>query len=682
MKLLRTFFGQILRKQDVDYQNNGDREAITRLSIDITAKQGGIISGLDVFKSIDGLSVLITPGVFYSTGDFNATNNLGGGERGQVYTTQSFTGLPSTAPIANQPSFLVVYIKIANQNSNPDPTQLQTTTTSKNIQTGENVLTRDYPAGAIAISNPVLLTEVNKFNGVPVAILQVDYIGVSQVSSNGTVQVIDTTVKRDYIIGGAVDVARQQLIASAVPNNFITTRMIGTQQITGDKFLTGTITSAAIASYDGSANIATTGNGIATDHLKTGAVTEDKVNYISGLNDFSQRNHVLNASFEISSTDLINWTTVGDTGTSASIESNASTTKFGIRSAKLAGGSAAGVAKSINISQKIDFGGPVNGQSITAYFYAKPLNDFNTLISGTNGINGTLNFYNNINDTNPTTTQAFVGYTGVATGEFIQLGTSAPIVLPTTSTPISAIGIQIGGSFDNTVYIDGAYLGLTSLTPKFDVSLEEQIGADLNANNITQGSLDGARLADGAVVTSKIRAADGSVLSDGGFGIRGDQIRSGTIAATALQDHSITNQQLAAGVSAVPRNAILMFMVKDGTTLSDPIAKGCPAGFAYVTEMEGRFPLGANSASAFTDYANPGSKKGTSIVGRNGGATDAFIGTTPGAGDHGHGSSGSSSQSGGGASDSSQVGHQHPNAGTHAHEEQVPFVTMIFCKQL
>lgn len=685
MKLLTTFFGQILRKGDVDFIGKGARDAIVQTNIDLTAKQGGIIDGLNVFKSIDNLSVLITPGTFYSSGEFSDTNNIGGGERAKVYTTQSFTGLPQTAPIANQPSYLLVYVKVIGVNNNPDPTKLQTTVTSKNIQTGENVATRQFPVGSIVISNPILRTELNKFNGVPLALLQVDFNGTVQVSSNGTIQSIDTSVKRDYIIGGAIDIATQKLVPESIPDGFITDRMIGDGQVSGDKFLTGSIHSDAIAPYDGSANIATSGDGIATDHLKTGAVTSAKLNYSGSMDGFNSRNYLLNSSFENDSTNITNWSFTGDTGTTASVETNQASTLFGLRSAKLVGASSVGVPKSLKISQKIDFGGPINGQPITAYFYARPLSDFNLTEAGTTGITGQLEFFASPGDTTPFSGTTFAAYSGTTVSEnggFIKLQTSAPIVIPTTDTKISAINFSISGIFSNTVNVDGAFLGLTAQSPKFNVALGEQVALGLNASNITVGELDGARLADGAVVTSKIRGTGGAVIIDGGFGIRGDQIRSQTITGDNLANGTITNQQLAAGVSAVPKNAILMFMVKDGTTLSDPIAKGCPTGFAYVSELEGRFPIGANPNSSFSDYSNPGRVKGTSITGRAGAATDAYVGNTPAAGDHGHGSAGASSQSGGGASDSSQVSHQHPNAGSHVHEEQLPFVTMLFCRQL
>jgi len=298
MRLLNTFFGQVLRKGDVDFISNGARNAVVNLNVDLTNGQGGVINGLDVYSSIDNLSVLITPGTFYSYGNFSSQNNQGGGERAQIYTTQTFTGLPSTSPIANQPSYLVVYVKIASQNSNPDPTQLQTTATSINIQTGQNVPTQNYPVGTIAVSNPLLLNQIGTLNGIPLAILQVDYVGTSQISSNGTIQSIDTSIKSDYIVGGAVDVAKKSILDAAIPSGFITNRMIGSGQVAGYNFAAGTIDSAAIATWDNSDNVTFSGNGIATGHLKNGAVTLSKINYISGLNDFSDRNFIINSSFE------------------------------------------------------------------------------------------------------------------------------------------------------------------------------------------------------------------------------------------------------------------------------------------------------------------------------------------------------------------------------------------------
>ncbi len=695
MKLLRTFFGQVLRKQDVDYVSNGYREGVTRLNIDMTAKQGGVISGLDVYKSIDGLSILVTPGTFYSSGDFNQTNNLGGGERGQVYTTQSFSGLPATSPIANQPSYLVVYVKIANQNSNPDPTQLQTTPTSKNIQTGENVLTRDYPVGTIAISNPVLLNQINTFNGVPLAVLQVDYIGTSQVSSNGTVQIIDNSSKRDYVIGGAVDVAKQQLLASAVPNSFITTRMIGSGQIIGSQFLTGTIASSAIAPYDGSLNVAYTGNGIATDHLKTGSVTQAKISFMSGLSDYSQRNYVDNASFEMNATAPADrWSFTGDAGTQMVINSDPNYVQDGIRSVLLQGGVTGGSSTNLSISQNVDFHGPINGQNLTAFFYAFPLTNF----AGTDSINGVLTYYSSMADatannglgTNAKGSVTFASYGGITSTSFIQVQTTSPITVPADpshTNPISVVNIAIKGPFSNQVYVDSVYLGLTSITPKFSLSLEEQIGADLNADNIVQGHLQGAYIAPGAITTNLIAKAVGGITADGGNGIRGDQIRDRTIEASNIALGTITSNELAAGIAAVPPGSVIMFLplVVNGVDViqqnlfTNPGQQGCPTGFKYVTSLSGKLPMGINPASTITNMSTPGNSFGPT---QNATAGTTATVPTNAVGNHQHGSGGvNQTYSGGGGGPDVWNNNLSTANGGHAHDMQIPFTTVLWCQK-
>lgn len=691
MKLLRTFFGQVLRKQDVDYVSNGYREGVTRLNIDLTAKQGGVITGLDVFKSIDGLSILVTPGTFYSSGDFNSTNNLGGGERAQIYTTQSFTGLPATAPIANQPSYLVVYVKIANQNSNPDPTQLQTTPTSKNIQTGENVLTRDYPVGTIAISNPVLINQVNTFNGVPLAILQVDYVGTVQVSSNGTIQSIDNTIKRDYVLGGAVDVATQTLIASAVPNNFITTRMIGSGQIVGSQFLTGTISSSAIAPYDGSVNIATTGNGIATDHLKSGAVTEIKMNFMSGLNDFSTRNYLLNSSFELNSTaPAIDWAFTGDAGTQFTINTDPNFVQHGIHSVLLQGGIAGSASTNLSISQNVDFHGPINGENLTAYFYTYPLTNF----GGTDSINGVLTYYSSMADAstgaNPVGSQTFASYSGITTGGFIQVQPGSPITVPTDPThthPISVVNFTIQGPFSNKVYVDSVFLGRTSLTPQFSVSLEEQIGADLNADNITQGHLLGTFIAPGAITTNLIAKATGGITGDGGNGIRGDQIRLGTVTGGLNGSGNITpgtivSSDLAAGIAAMPIGSVVMMLplvvggvdVLAANLVANPGQFGCPTHFTFVTSLQGRLPIGTLPTSTTTSLTVPGNQFGPTIN-----PVSSLISDNP-AGGHNHGTNSPNCYPSVNCPNHQVVESMNP-VGDHSHTIQLPMTTVIWCQK-
>jgi hypothetical protein len=461
--------------------------------------------------------------------------------------------------------------------------------------------------------------------------------------------------------------------------------MLADNTIEGAKFKEGSINSQAIAVYDGGENIATSGDGIATDHLKNGAVTSPKLSYSESLSDFNSRNYLLNSSFEESSAGLINWNFVGDTGTSVSVESSAATTLFGIRSAKMVGGTSVGVAKSLKISQLVDFGGPINGEPITAYFYARPQNDFNLADAGTTGITGYLEFFNNPSDVTPISGVQFAVYSGTTVSDnngYIKLETTEPIYVSKDMTSIRAINFNISGSFGNTVNIDGAFLGITAQSPKFNVALGEQVAVGLNASNITQGFLDGARLADGAVVTSKIRGSGGAIIIDSGFGIRGDQIRAQTITASNIAPNTITNAQLAAGVSAVPAGAILLFLTRDSSTLSDPVAQGCPTGFKNLTQFYGRLPIGANplDTSTASPLSNPGTAIGTSAVGN--GTTNPAIGTAIAAGDHAHyvPGGGFNGQAVGGGSESYGNLWTSTN-GSHGHGIQIPSVTVIFCEK-
>ena len=78
MKQNSTFFGQIIRQIDLNFLNLGNRQAINETHIDLSNQLGGVISGLEVSPSADGMSVLINGGSFYSGGLFNPTNGLGG----------------------------------------------------------------------------------------------------------------------------------------------------------------------------------------------------------------------------------------------------------------------------------------------------------------------------------------------------------------------------------------------------------------------------------------------------------------------------------------------------------------------------------------------------------------------------------------------------------------------------
>ncbi len=549
MNFLKTFFGQILRKTDVDFQNLGGRDANVQTHIDLTDRLGGAVNGLDVFKSVDSTSLLITPGVFYSKGDFSDANNLGGGERAQVFTTQTFTGLPQTPPLANQASFLLVYARVTSQNNNPDPNKFQSIVTAKNIQTGENVPVREYAVGTIVISNPILASEVSKFNGVPLALIQVDYNGTNLVSSNNIVQVIDVSVKQSYVLGGAVNIEKNELVDAGVPNDFLTTRMFKDNQITGPKFNDSSITTAKFAVYDGSslASVATSGSGIATAHLKDRAVTEVKINYTGSMHQFSQTNLTRNAEFGLSSTALSFWNkTTSSTGTITLTNAEPSTdfSLFGNRSAKIIGNTNNSVAQDISINQIVDFNTNLKDRPVSAFFYLKTTTPFSPAIPQTSGISGKLEF---LSDSDAVVqTEIFATYSG-ASVDWLKLETENPIIYSGIGNA-SKIRYTIGGKFANTVYVDGAYLGTTSLIPDFSVHPQEQISinSSFDASQISSGEFPNSRIADGAITTRNIRLANGGVISGPGDGIIGEQIRDNSVSGDKIKDFSIPRNKLAA----------------------------------------------------------------------------------------------------------------------------------------
>ena len=495
--------------------------------------------------------------------------------------------------------------------------------------------------GTIAISNPILLNQVGTINGVPLALLQVDYIGTTQISSNGTIQSIDSSIKSDYVIGGAVDVAEQVILEQAIPNGFITNRMIGSGQITGYNFATGTINSAAIAPWDGSANVVYSGDGIATGHLKSGAVTQSTINYISGLNDFSERNFVVNSSFEEAQTQILSWNFTGTTAvTSASVISNASLAQFGNNAVLLQGGSTGSpaVSATLSLSQNINFAEPIGGENLTAYFYTQLASN----LAGSDFIGGTVTFYANMTNAtaglNSLGSQTFGVLTSgnsFANGSYVQCQTSSPIVVPANTT---VVNIAIGGQFSNPViYIDGVFVGLTSITPKFSVALEEQLNQTINASNITYGTLNGQLLAQGSVTPNMIPLANGGVYSATNGGIVGPQIANQTITAANIANNTITSSQLAAGIiQTVPKGAILMF-VPDAATIAtnnapgvNPGQNGCPQGMSYYAGLEAAMPVGGFYSAAtnpvpYSQFTTPGNLFGSRMIANS--TTQALVGT-------------------------------------------------------
>jgi hypothetical protein len=187
--------------------------------------------------------------------------------------------------------------------------------------------------------------------------------------------------------------------------------------------------------------------------------------------------------------------------------------------------------------------------------------------------------------------------------------------------------------------------------------------------------MDGARIVDGTITTRQIKNADGSTITTVGNGIVGSQIRLGTITANNIMDGTISAGKLAQGVGAVPKDAILMFMSQEGTN------DGCPDGFEYVTDFEGRFPLGRNT-DAGSNINRAGIKRGAKIVGTTAnGDNDATISSSPHA--HGIGEGGGNRDVGGGGTTCSHYSHNHGGAtGGATTPIQVPYMTVIFCKKL
>jgi hypothetical protein len=280
----------------------------------------------------------------------------------------------------------------------------------------------------------------------------------------------------------------------------------------------------------------------------------------------------------------------------------------------------------------------------------------------------------------------------------VQVQTTAPIQVPTDMThPISVVNIAINGPFSNQVYVDSIFLGLTSVTPKFSLAIEEQIGADLNASNITQGQLAGAYIQPGAITTNLIAKAAGGVTGDPGNGVRGDQIRVGVVTGGFNQPTiggvpvgniapgTIVQSDLAAGIAAVPQGTVLMFLplvvagidVLAQNAIANPGQNGCPVGFKFVPLLNGMTPVGIQPNSSVTQMASPGHWFGTSITAAS--STVAEISTDP-AGAHNHGWS-SPNCFGSANCPNHQVVESLYGVGDHQHGIQLPFTTVLWCQK-
>ena len=490
MKSLKTFFGQVLRKNDVDFESQSVRDISVQTHIDFSDAKGGVIEGLDVYKSIDGLSVYITPGVFYTKGSFNPRNSQGGGERGQLYVQQQLGSLPSTAPFGLTPSYLVVYAKTTSVNFNPNPTTSQAIVKSRNLQTGESVPVREFTAGVVTVSNPITLDQINGIDGIVLALLQVDYVGINKQSSNGTVQTIDSSFKQGYILGGSVDILNNRLIDSGVPNEFITSRMIATGSIVTGKFADAAITSPKIAQWDGSSTSATEGSGVATEHLKDQAITGPKMNVTGSLSGFSTINYIGNGSFERDPNTLTDWS-IYNPSSLGSVAVSSGNSFFGSNSALIRGYLDPGPpaeAQPIGITQIINLtGNQVNNRDICSFFYLKTDAAFPLSVSGTNGIHGTVEFLSE--GATVGSPQTFASYSGDAV-DWMKMQTESPLRYSGTEA-VDGLKLSITGSFVNVnAYVDGVFLGITNIIPAWTPSPSDfAIGETLNIANINASNL-------------------------------------------------------------------------------------------------------------------------------------------------------------------------------------------------
>ena len=617
MKQLSTFFGQIIRKIDLDFINLGNRQAINETNIDLSNGLGGVVAGLDVYPSSDNLSLFISAGEFYSGGLFNPANGSGGGEKGVVYSPQTFTALTPTLISGGNQTYLLIYVKTTVQNTDPSPNSPNVVYSAKNIQTGQNQPVRQYTAGVIVISNPITKSEVGNFDGVPLALVQTD--------SNGSIVSVDTTVKRNYLLGGALDIVKSKIIDSAVPNALITTRMIGDGQVTASKFATNSITSPYLAPWDGSSgNYAFSGtvpgSGVGTDHLKDGAVTDSKLNYSGSVANFSPRNRLTNSSFESYSSNggvsiINNWNIMSGTSGiwSSTVVPSTDFSEYGYWSAKLVGGAASVIpgsvptAINVGISQTVDFNDNLNGKPITAFVYVKATPALNFAVSGTTGVAAQLDFI--ANSTNSIVqTVVFNSFSGTDTG-WHKLTSSSPIV---PNVDCRLVTLSVYGAFNTTVYVDGAFLGQTDLVPAWDGAIQDQLNlGELDASSIATGQFGSARLSPASVLTTQVANADGSVNTNSGPGIMGSQIQQATITGGNIAAGTITASNLAAGVLAVPQGAIIMW--------DDSVSIGCPTGWTDITMTKmggGKFPLGYNSnAGSNISVAQMRQKTSVSVTG-------------------------------------------------------------------
>jgi hypothetical protein len=513
MNFLNTFFGQIFRKSDIDFQNEGMRSSVVNTHIDFTTSNGGIVKGLDAKVSIDNKSVLVKPGVFYSKGVYSSSNSLGGGERCEIFEDQYVTRFPETGKINGQDSYILIYAKTISSNTNPDPSKSQNTATSKNIQTDENIPIRSYTAGVIVATNPLLPSEIANINGVPLMLIQVN--------SNGEITYSDTSVRSEYSIAGLVNIAKKQVNEVAIEDGFVLSRMIGDDQITNVKIAGSGVWSIDVARWDGSSSGTTSGSGVATGHIKDRAITSLKISPTGSLDKFSTTNHVFNGSFEVDpnagtgDSDLVGWN-VYDQISSVTSYLGAPAGAFrssdefysGFYSAKIVGAditqTPGGVAASVAFYQDIPFSGiKLNDEPVSAFFYMKTDSDIPMNVSGVSGITSTVQFMSS--GTLVGEQYQIANYTGSQI-DWTKFELSSPVVYNGSSV-VDGVRFMISGVMTSAanIYIDDVFVGITNITPKWSASASDSeysdtlyktniISTNLGATNSTINNLSSSNI--------------------------------------------------------------------------------------------------------------------------------------------------------------------------------------------
>lgn len=530
MNFLKTFFGQLIRKPDIDFQNQGIRQANVQTHIDYTGGNGGIISGLDVFKTSDGFTLIVTPGVFYTKGVLGDSNSVGGGERCEVYDPVYLTGLPVTAPFNGQPKYVLVYAKIINTNTDPSISPAQPALTSKNIQTGEDVPVREYTSVSIDITNPIFLSEVGNINALPLALVQVDYVGTTRVASDGSIQGLDTGVRSEYTIAGVLNIPKKRINSIGIDDDFLISRMFDNDSVLQRHVPDGVIDSIKLAPWDRTSVGTTSGSGVDSGHIKKSAVTYPKINITGSLNNFSETNYVFNSSFDVEKNtapeaDLVGWGVYNSvasiptyTGVSAGVFRTNLESYNGSYSAVINGADpvVAGGVQSIALYQDIVFPGyDINGKDLMSFFYMKTDAD---MVPGTDEVSASLQFISSGNIVGGGT---FMSYSGSQIG-WTKFETSSPIRYQNgTAAQADSVRLLVSAQTTNNVnvYLDNFFVGLTNIEPSWSPSVSDFDYIDtLNKANISSKNLNTTNLSGNQVTATAILSAGSGISNLGSIG--------------------------------------------------------------------------------------------------------------------------------------------------------------------